>query len=225
MSDNVLYGKLSPKNLWHIAWCMIAAVSMASWGCMEQGKGTLQGTLQVEQCTDLATEKQWIMDVGFVAFSLLGLSQKPVVAELRIQTFPGSPTQRDTPLQDILLLEIHNPLLIKANEIIPIVLYKPELAAETPGGQIDRPSARAQLLLHQTCPNMPIAFNIQGTLSFSRFGLQRGTTIAGQFTLQLQPNRTSAPHNKGQLVGNFELSFNPPLELGSDYVGFPQSAK
>ena len=190
------------------------------FSCNRAGTASVQGTLQVDACETLQQSTNWTLQTGFVTMLFQGRHTEAAVAELRIQAYPGSTTHPNPSPQDLLLIEIHKPSLIKTNEAIPIVKFTPSLSAETPNNDTTKPSARAALQLGKSCPNHKLPFAIEGTLTFSKFDPTEGSDIEGTITLTLTPARAANANTKGSLSGNFAFPLHPSQELGKDWLGY-----
>lgn len=213
----------------HLPWSLglrlfhgLGVLLLVGWsvGCARPDTATVGGTLQASGCDALQSSTAWQLQANYMTLLFQGLHTEPAVAELRIQAFPGSPTHPNAAAQDLLLVEIHNPLKVQVNQAIPVVAFTPRLSAQTPSNEPNVPSARANLMLGKTCPNQLQPFLLAGQLTFTQFGVQRGDAIAGSLTLQLSPARPTHPNNQGSLTGSFAFPLLPPLELGHDWVGY-----
>ncbi|TNE44294.1 MAG: hypothetical protein EP343_31585 [Deltaproteobacteria bacterium] len=200
--------------------CLVALLSALHLGCGKPGTGQLDGNLQVTGCDPLNASAAWSLDVRYLTMLYQGTSTEPAVAELRMQTYPGSTTHDNRAAQDLLMLEIHKPLQVQTNQSIPIVKFTPSLSAQTPSNNPNEVSARAVLVLGKTCPNNTQPFLLEGTLTFTKFPQKHGENVEGSFNLTLTTSRSSSPNNQGTLTGSFNFPWQPPIELGHDWVGY-----
>lgn len=201
-------------------WFILALLVSA---CAPQGTAQINGTLQTNACPSIQQRTSWSLRSSYITFLYVGNQQQPAVAELRIQAYPGSPTHPNPATQDLLLIEIYNPLQVRVNESIPIVKYEPRLSAQSANNDTNKPSARATLDLGKTCPLQSQPFLLDGSLTFTQFGWKRGDTLAGTLSLDLSPARSSYTNTQGNLQGTFSFPWHPPMELGHDFVGYQPS--
>ncbi len=194
-------------------------VCLGFFGCNRPGTADVKGSLQVGTCATLKQPTDWSLEVGFMNLQFQGTHKEAAVVELRLQAHPGSPTHRNPSPQDILLVEIHKPSLIKTNKAIRIIKFKPSLSAQTPSNNTKEPSARAALQLGKSCPKKPLPFAVEGSLTFTKFGSTEGSMIEGSLTLTLSPARSTDTKIHGTLTGRFSFPKHYSQELGKDWLG------
>lgn len=204
------------KTLPGLALAMLLVLVWPLWACNTVApEGDVSGTLQASSCKALQEKVSYVLRAGYATMRLKGR-----VVELRLQRYPGSPTDPDLvgSALDILLLEIQRPDKIKVNEAIAIVPTQVRRSTLQQPEEWEKVVGRGQLFLGHTCPESVMPYVLQGSLTFSSFGMQKGDQIEiSRLTLQLTALRPEQTNTTGELEGRFAFQYHPPDDFDKDY--------
>ena len=184
----------------------IAVLACSSCGSgYGQGKAKLTGNIASERCTvrgprpvdAVTTLVPFTLDAAWVTIRHIGVpspydpSAGPA-AGIEIQI------QRDAQLYDrvdSLYLEIDSSRQFPLGTAVPVA-----------GGVVEMPpgpNIRAAFSLFETCVQNPLAFEVQGSITFSAFDPAPGGHIAATYSIDLLGARDGLP--AGHLDGNVDL--------------------
>jgi hypothetical protein len=198
------------------AWLLLLVAIAGSAGCgLGDGSGFLSGTLYVRGCTHehdygaMGAPAAYMMNPHFFAADPINAlaSSKPLhpvnKVTLRVQSTGSSPEEAD--LLFVTVADVAQVTVGTANGVGPTT------------------NVRATLTLNQTCPSAEVQSELDGTLTFTRFGsaatatdgLQFGDHIAATFDFDVIDRRALTlggigavpvtPATGGHIAGNFDF--------------------